>query len=83
MQLSKHLIYILYQKRKESQDMSNLTLYSITNRFAELMEKTENDELTEEEYNELLQDLTKELQKTLTNGCLKAIYLISAHQANL
>lgn len=47
--------------------MSNLTLYSITNRFAELMEKTENDELTEEEYNELLQDLTKELQNKSSN----------------
>lgn len=31
--------------------MSDLTLYNITNKFVDLMNKAENEELTEEEYN--------------------------------
>lgn len=43
--------------------MSDLTLYNITNKFAELMDRAENGELTEEEYNELGQELALELQQ--------------------
>ena len=42
--------------------MSNLTLYNITNKFAELMDRAENGELTEEEYNELGFEIAQELQ---------------------
>lgn len=42
--------------------MSNLTLYSITNKFVDLMDKAENGELAEEEYNQLGQELVIELQ---------------------
>ena len=43
--------------------MSDLTLYNITNKFAELMDMAENGELTEEQYNELGEQLTLELQQ--------------------
>ena len=43
--------------------MSNLTLYNITNKFAELMDRAENGELTEEEYNKLGEELALELQQ--------------------
>ena len=43
--------------------MSNLSLYNITNKFVDLMDKAENGELTEEEYNELGQELALELQQ--------------------
>ncbi len=42
--------------------MSNLTLYNITNKFAELMDRAENGEITEEEYNELGFEIAQELQ---------------------
>ena len=47
--------------------MNNLSLYNITNKFVELMDKAENGELTEEEYNELGQELALELQKKGSN----------------
>lgn len=47
--------------------MSDLTLYNITNKFTELMDKAENGELTEEEYNELGQELAGELQNKGSN----------------
>lgn len=43
--------------------MSNLSLYNITNKFVEIMDKAENGELTEEEYNQLGEELAVELQK--------------------
>jgi len=43
--------------------MSNLTLYNITNKFVELMDKAQDGELTEEEYNQLGEELALELQK--------------------
>lgn len=43
--------------------MSDLTLYNITNKFAELMDMAENGELTEEQYNALGEQLTLELQQ--------------------
>lgn len=43
--------------------MSDLTLYNITNKFAELMDMAENGELTEEQYNELGEQLALELQQ--------------------
>lgn len=43
--------------------MSNLSLYNITNKFVELMNKTENEELTEEE----IQTLGAELEQELLN----------------
>lgn len=42
--------------------MSDLTLYNITNRFTDLMDKTQNGEITEEEYNELGFEIAQELQ---------------------
>lgn len=42
--------------------MSDLTLYNITNKFVDLMNKAENEELTEEEYNKLGEELAIELQ---------------------
>lgn len=42
--------------------MSDLTLYNITNKFVDLMNKVENEELTEEEYNKLGEELAIELQ---------------------
>lgn len=47
--------------------MSNLTLYNITNKFAELMDRAENGELTEEEYNKLVEELALELQNKSSN----------------
>lgn len=47
--------------------MSDLTLYNITNRFTEIMEKAESGELTEQEYNELGEELAKELQNKSSN----------------
>lgn len=47
--------------------MSNLSLYNITNRFVELMDKAQEGELTEEEYNELGNELALELQNKSTN----------------
>lgn len=47
--------------------MSNLSLYNITNRFAELMDKANDGELTEEEYNELGNELALELQNKSAN----------------
>lgn len=43
--------------------MSNISLYNITNKFVEIMDKAENGELTEEEYNQLGEELALELQK--------------------
>ncbi len=47
--------------------MNNLSLYKITNKFVELMDKAECGELTEEEYNELGQDLAMQLQEKGSN----------------
>ena len=47
--------------------MSDLTLYNITNKFVDLMDKAENGELTEEEYNKLGEELALELQKKSSN----------------
>jgi hypothetical protein len=47
--------------------MSNLSLYSITNKFAELMDKAQDGELTEEEYNQLGEELALELQNKSAN----------------
>lgn len=47
--------------------MSTLTLYNITNKFAELMDRAENGELTEEEYNKLGEELKLELQNKSSN----------------
>ncbi len=43
--------------------MSNLSLYNITNTFVEIMDKAQQGELTEEEYNKLGEELALELQK--------------------
>jgi hypothetical protein len=42
--------------------VSDLTLYNITNRFTDLMDKAQNGEITEEEYNELGFEIAQELQ---------------------
>lgn len=47
--------------------MSNLSLYQITNKFAEIMDKMENGELTAEEYNDLGEELAQELQNKSSN----------------
>lgn len=47
--------------------MSNLSLYNITNKFVDLMNKAEEGELTEEEYNQLGQELATELQNKSSN----------------
>ena len=47
--------------------MSNLTLYNITNKFAELIEKAQDEELTEQEYNQLAEELALELQNKSAN----------------
>ena len=47
--------------------MSDLTLYNITNKFVDLMDKAENGELTEEEYNKLGEELALELQNKSSN----------------
>lgn len=47
--------------------MSDLSLYKITNSFAELMSKAEEGELTEEEYNQIGEELAVQLQAKSTN----------------
>lgn len=47
--------------------MINLTLYNITNKFTDLMDKAQNGELTEKEYNELGEELAQELQEKSSN----------------
>ena len=47
--------------------MSNLSLYHITNKFVDLMDKAQEGELTEEEYNELGNELALELQNKSSN----------------
>lgn len=47
--------------------MSNISLYNITNRFSELMDRANEGELTEEEYNELGNELALELQNKSAN----------------
>ena len=47
--------------------MNNLSLYNITNKFVELMDKAQDGELTEEEYNELGNVLAQELQNKSSN----------------
>lgn len=47
--------------------MNNLSLYNITNRFVDLMDKAECGELTEDEYNELGQELAIQLQQKGSN----------------
>ena len=47
--------------------MSNLSLYNITNKFVELMDKAEDGELTEEEYNQLGEELAIELRNKSSN----------------
>ena len=47
--------------------MSNLSLYKITNKFVDLMDKMEEGELTEEEYNLLGEELALELQNKSAN----------------
>ena len=47
--------------------MSNLSLYNITNKFVELMDKAQEGELTEEEYNQLGEELALELQNKSAN----------------
>ena len=42
--------------------MSNLSLYKITDRFVEIMDKVQEGEITEEQYNELGQELAIALQ---------------------
>lgn len=54
-------------QEKGRKKMSNLSLYNITNRFAELMDKANEGELTEEEYNELGNELALELQNKSAN----------------
>lgn len=47
--------------------MSNLSLYNITNKFVDLMDKAQEGELTEEEHNELGNELALELQNKSSN----------------
>lgn len=47
--------------------MNKLSLYNITNKFVELMDKAQNEELTEKEYNELGEELAIELQNKSSN----------------
>lgn len=47
--------------------MSNISLYNITNKFVEIMDKAQEGELTEEEYNELGNELALELQNKSSN----------------
>ena len=47
--------------------MSNLSLYDITNKFVELMDKAQEGQLTEDEYNELGNELALELQNKSSN----------------
>lgn len=52
---------------REERKMSNLSLYNITNKFVEIMDKVQEGELTEEEYNELGNELALELQNKSSN----------------
>lgn len=58
--------------------MNDLILYNITNKFIDLMNKAEEGELTEEEYNQLGEEIALELQKKSANiiGFTKNIELI-------
>lgn len=58
--------------------MSDLTLYNITNKFTELMDKAQEGELTEQEYNELGEELALQLQQKGRNiiGYTRDIELI-------
>ena len=47
--------------------MSNLSLYNITNKFVEIMDKAQEGELTEEEYSEVGNELALELQNKSSN----------------
>ena len=47
--------------------MSNLSLYNITNKFVELIDKAQEGQLTEDEYNELGNELALELQNKSSN----------------
>lgn len=47
--------------------MSDLTLYNITNKFVDILDKAQEGELTEAEYNELGEELALELQKKSTS----------------
>ncbi len=47
--------------------MSNISLYNITNKFVEIMDKAQEGELTEDEYNELGNELALELQNKSSN----------------
>lgn len=64
-------ITILAQNGMECQGkdgkMSNLSLYNITNKFVEIMDKVQDGELTEEEHNELGEELAMQLQQKSGN----------------
>ena len=47
--------------------MSNISLYNITNKFVEIMDKAQEGELTEDEYNELGNELALELKNKSSN----------------
>lgn len=47
--------------------MSNLSLYDITNKFVELMDKVQEGTITEEEYNQLGEELAIQLQEKGSN----------------
>lgn len=47
--------------------MNNLTMFNITNKFVELMNKAEEGELTEEEYNTIGEELAMELRNKSAN----------------
>lgn len=47
--------------------MSNLSLYNITNKFVELMDKVQEGTITEEEYNKLGEELAIQLQEKGSN----------------
>lgn len=48
-------------------NMSNLSLFNITNKFVELMNKAQEGELTVEEYNQIGEELASELQNKSGN----------------
>ena len=58
--------------------MSNLSLYNITNRFTELIDKAQDGDITEAEYNELGEELAIQLQQKSSNiiGYTKNIELM-------
>lgn len=61
-----------------------LSLYNITNKFAEIMDKAESGELTEEEYSKLGEELALELQNKSSNiiGYIKnSEYLLESIKA--